>query len=104
MRLRTTTVGFTYDNADRRATLTLPNGVVTSYNDDTASQLTGITYTLGGNPLGNLSYAYDNDRRRSSVSGSFARTHDKRGKAARRELRIVENRAAWRIPSWHLDS
>jgi RHS repeat-associated protein len=70
----TATVGFTYDNANRRATLTLPNGVVTSYNYDTASQLTGITYTLGSNPLGTLSYAYDNDGRRSSVTGSFART------------------------------
>src|SRR5205809_2765482 len=38
----TTTVGFTYDNANRRATLILPNGVVTSYSYDTASQLTGM--------------------------------------------------------------
>jgi len=70
----TTTVGFTYDNANRRATLTLPNGVVMSYSSDTASQLTGMTYVLGGNPLGNLSYAYDNDGRRSSATGTFART------------------------------
>ncbi len=70
----TTTVGFTYDNANRRATLTLPNGVVTSYGYDTPSQLTGITYTLGNNPPGNLSYAYDNDGRRSSATGTFART------------------------------
>src|SRR5205809_2940459 len=70
----TTTVGFTYDNANRRATLILPNGVVTSYSYDTASQLTGMTYTLGNNPLGNLSYAYDNDGRRSSGTGTFART------------------------------
>src|SRR5204863_4193747 len=41
---------------------------------DTASQLTGMTYTLGNNPLGNLSYAYDNDGRRSSGTGTFART------------------------------
>jgi len=67
-------VGFTYDNANRRATLTLPNGVVTSYGYDTASQLTGMTYALGNNPLGNLSYAYDNDGRRSSATGTFART------------------------------
>ncbi len=70
----TTTVGFTYDNANRRATLTLPNGVVTSYSYDTASQLTGMTYALGSNLLGSLSYGYDNDGRRSSATGTFART------------------------------
>jgi len=47
---------------------------VTSYGYDTPSQLTGITYTLGNNPPGNLSYAYDNDGRRSSATGTFART------------------------------
>jgi RHS repeat-associated protein len=41
---------------------------------DTASQLASMTYSLGGNPLGNLSYAYDNDGRRSSATGTFART------------------------------
>ena len=70
----TTTVSFGYDNANRRTTLTLPNGVVTGYSYDAASQSTGMTYTLGNNPLGNLSYAYDNDGRRSSATGTFART------------------------------
>jgi len=70
----TTTVSFGYDNANRRTTLTLPNGVVTGYSYDAASQSTGMTYTLGNNPLGNLSYAYDNDGRRSSGTGTFART------------------------------
>ena len=46
----------------------------TKYSYDTGSQLTGTTYTLGSNPLGNLSYGYDNDGRRSSVTGSFAGT------------------------------
>ena len=47
----------------------MPNGIVTSY--DTASQLAGITYTLGSTSLG---YGFDNDGSRTSVTGSFART------------------------------
>jgi YD repeat-containing protein len=43
---------YAYDNANRRSTLTLPNGVVTEYGYDAASQLTGLTYKLGGTTLG----------------------------------------------------
>ena len=46
----------------------------TKYGYDTGSQLTGMTYALGSNPVGNLSYSYDNDGRRSSATGTFART------------------------------
>jgi YD repeat-containing protein len=53
------TVQFSYDAASRRATLTLPNGMVTTYSHDNASQLTGMTYSLGTTVLGNLSYGYD---------------------------------------------
>jgi len=70
----TSTVSFGYDAANRRSTLTLPNGVVMSYSYDAGSQLIGVSYALGATTLGNLSYAYDNAGRRISVGGSFART------------------------------
>jgi YD repeat-containing protein len=47
---------------------------VTTYGYDNASQLTALTYSLGTNFLGNLAYAYDQNGRRTSVGGSFART------------------------------
>jgi YD repeat-containing protein len=40
----TATVGFTYDTANRRTGLTLPNGVTAAYAYDAASKVTGITY------------------------------------------------------------
>ncbi len=57
-----------------RTSLTLPNGVTLNYGYDAASQLTGITYTLGANTLGNLTYTYDLAGRRTVVGGSYART------------------------------
>ncbi len=54
--------------------MTLPNGVVVGYSYDTASQLTGMNYSLGPTPLGNLTYGYDSDGRRNVAGGSFART------------------------------
>src|SRR5712692_376651 len=50
-------------------------GVSMNYAYDAASQLTGITYTLGSNTLGNLTYAYDLAGRRTGVGGSYARTN-----------------------------
>jgi len=47
---------FGYDIANRRTSLTLPNGVVVSYIYDNDSRLTGITYKFGTNTLGNLSW------------------------------------------------
>jgi len=55
--------------------VTLPNGVTMAYGYDAASQLTGITYTLGSNTLGYLTYAYDLAGRRTAVGGSYARTN-----------------------------
>jgi hypothetical protein len=46
--------------------------VVTSY--DGASQLAGMTYSLGQTALGNLTYSYHSLGRRNSMGGSFART------------------------------
>jgi RHS repeat-associated protein len=70
----TNTVGLSYDNANRRTSLTLPNGVVTSYNYDNGSELTGLTYQIGANTLGTLTYGYDLAGRRTQVGGTFART------------------------------
>ena len=71
----TTTVSFSYDNANRRITLTLPNGITTSYSYDNASQLTGLTYAKGSNTLGNLTYGYDLNGRRTNIGGSLATTN-----------------------------
>ncbi len=69
------TVSFAYDAANRRTALTLPNGVVVSYVYDRASRLTGLIYTRGATILGNLTYAYDEAGRRTSVGGTTARTN-----------------------------
>ncbi len=70
----TTIVGFGYDNADRRTTLTLPNGISVEYGYDAASQLKALTYKLGTSVLGTLTYTYDAAGRRTEMSGSWART------------------------------
>ena len=67
-------VSFTYDNANRRTQVLLPNGIAMIYGYDNASQLTGITYRKGVSVLGDLTYAFDNAGRRTSIGGSFART------------------------------
>jgi YD repeat-containing protein len=56
-----------YDDANRLATLTLPNGIVETPSYDSASQLTGITYGLGASTLGSLTYGYDANGRRASI-------------------------------------
>jgi RHS repeat-associated protein len=67
-------VNAAYDDAGRRTLLTSPNGIATSYTYDSASQLTTINYQLGATSLGNLTYTYDLDGRRTSLGGSLART------------------------------
>ncbi len=62
------TLSFAYDVANRRSSLTLPNGIVMSYSYDSASELTGIGYQLGQNSLGNLIYSYDLAGRRFDPS------------------------------------
>ena len=67
-----------FDNANRRTCLTLPNGVLASYGYDKDSRITSLTYGTGGscsNPpsnLGNLTYTYDADGRRTALGGSLA--------------------------------
>ncbi len=67
-------VTLAYDNASRRMSLQLPNGVTENYSYDLASELTGIVYKLGMTTLGNLTYVYDADGRRTSMGGTYART------------------------------
>jgi RHS repeat-associated protein len=67
-------VSFAYDNANRRTSLTLPNGVSVEYGYDNASQLTSLTYKQGLSLLGDLTYNYDQAGRRTKMGGSFART------------------------------
>ena len=71
----TSSVGFTYDSANRRSVLTLPNGITATYTYDNNSRLTGLDYHLGPSSLGNLTYAYDSGGRRTQVSGFLARTN-----------------------------
>jgi RHS repeat-associated protein len=70
----TSTASFAYDIASRRTSMTLPNGVATTYSYDTASELTGLTYKLGSTTLGALTYGYDARGQRTAVGGSYART------------------------------
>ncbi len=66
-------VSYTYNNAARRASMTVAGQTAVSYTYDTASRLTGLSYALGATTLGNLTYSYDNAGRRTNVGGSFAR-------------------------------
>jgi YD repeat-containing protein len=70
----TASVGFGYDSLNRRANLTLPNGITMTYGYDTAGQLTGLTYSLSGSNIGQLTYAYDPVGQQVTLSGSYART------------------------------
>jgi RHS repeat-associated protein len=58
-----------YDSLGRRTSLTYPNGVTTNYNYDTASNLLNLEHL---NPLNqileSLSYAYDENRNRTSMN------------------------------------
>ena len=67
-------VSYAYDAAHRRTSLTLPNGLVTEFAYDAASNLTSITYKQGTTTLGDLSYEYDANQRRTRIGGSFSRT------------------------------
>jgi uncharacterized protein RhaS with RHS repeats len=65
-------VGFAYDNASRRTTLTLPNGVPVSYSYDKDSRVTLLNYGTGSTQLGQLSYYYDADGRVTGEGGTLA--------------------------------
>ncbi len=67
-------VSFEYDDAGRRTSHTLPNGILTEYTYDAASRLTALTYKLGGNTLGTLTYDYNDAGERVAIGGTWART------------------------------
>jgi RHS repeat-associated protein len=68
----TQTVTIGYDNANRRTSLTLPNGVVTSYGYDNANELTTLTYkNSAGTTLASTTYGYDAAGQRISRTGGF---------------------------------
>ncbi len=68
-------VSLAYDNANRRAALTLPNGIVLAYSYDHDSRVTGMTWTLGTNEVGDLEYSYDADGRVAGKTGSLAQSN-----------------------------
>jgi uncharacterized protein RhaS with RHS repeats len=64
-----------YDNANRRTTLTLPNGVTVSYAYDNASRVNQLSYGVGGagsTDVGTLTYSYDADGRVINKAGTLA--------------------------------
>ena len=63
-----------YDAANRRTSLTLPNGVAVAYTYDSDTRVTGITYSMGAIQLGGLVYGYDVNGRIAERSGSRAGT------------------------------
>lgn len=65
-------VSIDHDQAGRRSSVTLPNGVQQSYDYDSASRLTGIDYTRGSSTLADLRYLYDAAGRRVAQRGSCA--------------------------------
>ncbi|MES2353171.1 MAG: RHS repeat-associated core domain-containing protein [Pseudomonadota bacterium] len=72
----TQTVIIGYDNANRRTSVTLPNGVVKTYAyDDPTNYLTSITYKKGTTTIGDLTYKYDAAGRRIAMGGSLAKTN-----------------------------
>lgn len=65
-------VSITPDNAGRRQSVTLPNGVTMTYGyDDPGDDLQSITYANGGTSLGQITYAYDNAGRRISRNSTL---------------------------------
>jgi RHS repeat-associated protein len=67
-------IAFNFDNANRRTQLTLPNGVTVAYGYDSNSRVTAMTWTLAGNPVGDLEYSYDADGHVIEKSGSLNQT------------------------------
>jgi YD repeat-containing protein len=70
----TNVVTLAYDDADRRTSVTYPNGNGLTYTYDAASQLTAITYKQGVTTIGDLSYTYDAAGNRIKQGGAFARS------------------------------
>ncbi|MFZ6736053.1 RHS repeat domain-containing protein [Undibacterium sp. Ji42W] len=68
-------IQFIYDDAGRLTKTTYANGITRDNSYDDAGQLTGITYKKADNSLiGDLTYTYDANGRRTKTSGSLAKT------------------------------
>lgn len=65
-------VGLGYDNANRRTSLTYPNGTSTSYVYDVASRLTNINHTGPSGIIEALTYVYDPAGNRTSLTRTNA--------------------------------
>ncbi|MGH9972163.1 MAG: RHS repeat domain-containing protein, partial [Pyrinomonadaceae bacterium] len=61
-------VGLGYDNANRRTSLTYPNGTNMSYSYDNASRVTAITHNGPSGLMESLSYVYDAAGNRISLA------------------------------------
>jgi RHS repeat-associated protein len=66
------TVGLGYDNANRRTSLSYPNGTSTSYTYDVASRLTTINHIGPSGIIEALTYQYDPAGNRTSLTRSNA--------------------------------
>jgi RHS repeat-associated protein len=65
-------VGITYDNAGRRTSVTLPNGIVGTYSRAADDAITGITYARSdGTSIGGLSYGYGPSGQVTSQGGTL---------------------------------
>ena len=62
------------NDADRRTSVTYPNGNKIEYGYNAASELTSLTYKQGTTVIGDLTYTYDAAGNRIKVGGSFARS------------------------------
>jgi YD repeat-containing protein len=60
-------VAIAYDAADRRTSLTYPNGTTTTYSYDASSRLTGIFHAKGATTFESISYGYDAAGNRTAV-------------------------------------
>jgi RHS repeat-associated protein len=62
-----------YDDANRRSSVTFPTGNSVEYGYDGAARLASMTFKRGTTVLGDLTYQYDANGRRTEVGGSFGR-------------------------------
>jgi YD repeat-containing protein len=65
-------VGLAYGAANRKSSVTLPNGVVATPTFDAANQLLALSYDHSGTHIGDLAYTYDAAGHRITQSGSLA--------------------------------
>ena len=62
-----------YDDANQLTDVQLPGSVSENFTEDTAGQVTGVTYKQGATTLGDLQYAYDTSGRRVGIGGTWSR-------------------------------